>query len=65
DAAAHRVLGELGRRTAELPLPVGLSAVVALGQIRSTIVDLLELTGTSYDEARKLVPLRLDGLDET
>lgn len=64
DVAAHRVLGELGRRTSELPLPAGLSAVVVLGQIRSTVVDLLELTGTSYDDARKLVPLRLDGLDE-
>ncbi|TCO43499.1 uncharacterized membrane protein YgaE (UPF0421/DUF939 family) [Kribbella antiqua] len=64
DVAAHRVLGELGRRTAKLPLPHGLSAVVVLGQIRSTVIDLLELTGTSYDEARKLVPLRLDGLDE-
>jgi len=63
--AAHRVLGELGRRTADMPLPTGLSAVVVLGQIRSTVVDLLELTGTSYDEARKLVPLRLDGLDES
>ncbi|MEV0283263.1 FUSC family protein [Kribbella sp. NPDC050820] len=64
DVAAHRVLGELGRRTAELPLPAGLSAVVVLGQIRSTVVDLLELTGTTYDEARALVPLRPDGLDE-
>jgi uncharacterized membrane protein YgaE (UPF0421/DUF939 family) len=64
DVAAHRVLGELGRRTAEMPLPTGLSAVVVLGQIRSTVVDLLELTGTSYDDARQLVPLRLDGLDE-
>jgi uncharacterized membrane protein YgaE (UPF0421/DUF939 family) len=64
DVAAHRVLGELGRRTAVMPLPVGLSAVVVLGQLRSTIIDLLELTGTSYDDARKLVPLRLDGLDE-
>ena len=64
DVAAHRVLGELGRRTAEMPLPTGLSAVVVLAQIRSTVVDLLELTGTSYDDARKLVPLRLDGLDE-
>ncbi|MFC0624491.1 FUSC family protein [Kribbella deserti] len=62
--AAHRVLGELGRRTAEMPIPGSLSAVVALGQIRSTIVDLLELTGASYDEARALVPLRPDGLDE-
>ncbi|HET6988595.1 MAG TPA: FUSC family protein [Kribbella sp.] len=64
DVAAHRVLGELGRRTAEMPLPTSLSAVVVLGQIRSTVIDLLELTGTTYDEARKLVPLRLDGLDE-
>ncbi|WP_328524266.1 FUSC family protein [Kribbella sp. NBC_00359] len=64
DVAAHRVLGELGRRTAEMPPPTGLSAVVVLAQIRSTVVDLLELTGTTYDEARKLVPLRLDGLDE-
>ncbi|MEV0798305.1 FUSC family protein [Kribbella sp. NPDC050281] len=64
DVAAHRVLGELGRRTAQMPLPTGLSAVVVLGQIRSTVVDLLELTGTSYDEARRLIPLRLDGLDE-
>jgi uncharacterized membrane protein YgaE (UPF0421/DUF939 family) len=64
DVAAHRVLGELGRRTADLPTPAGLSAVVVLGQIRSTIVDLLELTGTTYEEARDLVPLRPDGLDE-
>ena len=64
DVAAHRVLGELGRRTAVMPLPIGLSAVVVLGQIRSTVVDLLELTGTTYDEARDLVPLRPDGLDE-
>ena len=64
DVAAHRVLGELGRRTAVMPTPPGLSAVVVLGQIRSTIVDLLELTGTTYDEARELVPLRHDGLDE-
>jgi len=64
DVAAHRVLGELGRRTAVMPTPPGLYAEVDLGQIRSTIVDLLELTGTSYDEARELVPLRPDGLDE-
>lgn len=64
DVAAHRVLGELGRRTAVMPIPASLSAVVVLGQIRSTIVDLLELTGTSYEEAREMVPLRTDGLDE-
>jgi uncharacterized membrane protein YgaE (UPF0421/DUF939 family) len=64
DVAAHRVLGELGRRTAVMPIPGSLSGVVVLGQIRSTVVDLLELTGTTYDEARALVPLRADGLDE-
>lgn len=62
--AAHRMLGEVGHRTAVLPIPSSLSAVVVLGQIRSTIVDLLELTGASYDEARELIPLRADGLDE-
>jgi uncharacterized membrane protein YgaE (UPF0421/DUF939 family) len=61
---AKRVLGDLGRRTAVLPAPPSLSAVVMLGQIRSTIVDLLELTGVTYDEARTLVPLRPDGLAE-
>jgi uncharacterized membrane protein YgaE (UPF0421/DUF939 family) len=64
EPAARRMLGELGHRTAVLPLPSSLSAVVVLGQIRSTIVDLLELIGASYDEARELVPLRADGLDE-
>lgn len=64
EVAARRVLGELGRRTAAMPTPPALSAVVVLGQIRSTIVDLLELTGTTYEEARELVPLRPDGLDE-
>jgi hypothetical protein len=38
---------------------------VLLGQVRSTIVDLLTLTGLSYDDARELVPLREDGLDES
>jgi uncharacterized membrane protein YgaE (UPF0421/DUF939 family) len=60
-----RVLGELGRRTAVLPAPPSLSAVVMLGQIRSTIVDLLGLIGVSYDEARVLMPLRPDGLTES
>jgi uncharacterized membrane protein YgaE (UPF0421/DUF939 family) len=62
---AHRTLGDLGERTAMLPLTGSLSAAVVLGQVRSTIVDLLALTGTSYDEARDLVPLRPDGLDES
>jgi hypothetical protein len=38
--------------------------MVLLGQIRSTLVDLLMLTGVSYEEARDVVPLRPDGLDE-
>ncbi len=64
-ATAVRVLGELGVRTAEIPVSSSLSSMVLLGQVRSTIVDLVRLTGTSYDEARDLVPLRTDGLDET
>jgi uncharacterized membrane protein YgaE (UPF0421/DUF939 family) len=65
EPTARRVLGEVGHRTAVLPIPSSsLSAVVVLGQIRSTIVDLLELIGASYDDARELVPLRADGLDE-
>jgi uncharacterized membrane protein YgaE (UPF0421/DUF939 family) len=64
EPAARRMLGEVGHRTAVLPVPSALSAVVVLGQIRSTIVDLLELSGASYDEARELIPLRADGLDE-
>ena len=64
EPAAHRVLGEVGHRTTVLPIPSALSAVVVLGQIRSTILDLLELTGASYNEARELIPLRADGLNE-
>lgn len=63
DVASHRILGELGRRTAVLPEPPSMSAMVVLGQIRSTIITLLELTGSTYDEARKLVPLRPEGLE--
>jgi len=61
---ARRVLAELGVRTAEIPA-ASLSSMVLLGQVRSTIVDLLTLTGLSYDDARELVPLRADGLDES
>lgn len=63
-ATAYRVLGDLGAKTAALPATGSLSATVMLGQLRSAIVDLVTLTGRSYDEARDLVPLRPDGLDE-
>lgn len=59
---AYRLLAELGARTAEIPASPSLSSMVVLGQIRSTLVDLLILTGASYDEALGLVPLRADGL---
>ncbi len=62
---ARRVLRELGVRTAEIPASTSLSSMVVLGQIRSTLVDLLTLTGLTYDDARELVPLREDGLDES
>jgi len=62
---AVRVLGELGARTSAVPATSSLASMVLLGQVRSTIVDLVTLTGATYDEARDLVPLRADGLDET
>ena len=62
---ANRVLSALATRTAAVPASSSLSAMVLLGQIRSTLVDLVMLTGVSYEEARDLVPLRPDGLDET
>ena len=59
------MLGGLATKTAAVPASSSLSVMVLLGQIRSTLVDLLMLTGASYEEARDVVPIRPDGLDET
>ena len=45
-----------GRTSAHLELPHEISAVAILAQLRSIVVDLLELTGLDGDEARELVP---------
>ena len=37
----------------DLPIESSLSSAVVVAQMRSIVVDLLELTGLSYDEARK------------
>lgn len=55
-AAARGRLTELAERTSEVPLGSSLSATVMLAQARSLIVDLLELGGLGYADARDLVP---------
>lgn len=55
-AAARDQLVAAGERTAQVPLTHSLSSVVILAQVRSMVVDLLELTGLRADEARELVP---------
>jgi len=42
----------------------GLSAEVIRAQVRSAVVDLLMLTGLTYDEARARVPASADALEE-
>lgn len=50
----------VGVATSELPIHESLSAVVVLAQVRSMIVDLLELTGLDVADARQLIPEALD-----
>lgn len=61
DRAPERVqpvLVEIARRTARASEPLTLSAAVVLGQMRSLVVDLLELSGLDYAGAVSLVPPR-------
>jgi uncharacterized membrane protein YgaE (UPF0421/DUF939 family) len=58
--AARDRLVEVAQATSRLPIHESLSAVVVLAQIRSMVVDLLELTGISTGEARGLMPDALD-----
>jgi uncharacterized membrane protein YgaE (UPF0421/DUF939 family) len=51
-------LVELARATSEVTSPPTLSAAVVLGQIRSIVVDLLQLAGLSYADAVSYVPPR-------
>lgn len=54
--AAQKRLVALGARSAAVELPRDLSQVVILAQLRSMTVDLLQLSGLSYVDARELIP---------
>lgn len=58
--AARDRLAEIGIATSRLPIHESLSAVVLLAQVRSLVVDLMELTGLTAGEARELIPDALD-----
>lgn len=54
--AAREPLADIAQQTAQQNLERGLSAAVVLAQVRSLVVDLLQMTGLSADEARELMP---------
>jgi uncharacterized membrane protein YgaE (UPF0421/DUF939 family) len=55
-SAARDQLQEVGEASAHLQVTGSMSAVVILAQTRSMVVDLMELTGLDYHEARELIP---------
>ena len=55
---AQPMLVDIAGASSEATAPLTLSAAVVLGQIRSLVVDLLELSGLSQPEASALVPPR-------
>ena len=54
--AARKQLVAAARESSHLPVADSISAVVILAQARSMLVDLMELTGLDYADARELVP---------
>jgi hypothetical protein len=48
----------IAEKTGDASEPLTLSAAVVLGQLRSIVVDLLQLAGMTYSEAFGLVPPR-------
>lgn len=54
--AARKQLVEVARGSSHLPVARTINAVVILAQARSMLVDLMELTGLDYADARTLVP---------
>ena len=54
--AARKQLVAAARESSHLPVADSISAVVILAQARSILVDLMELTGLDYADARELVP---------
>ncbi|HET7326123.1 MAG TPA: FUSC family protein [Nocardioidaceae bacterium] len=57
---AQDQLVRVGERTVELASPPSLSAAVILAQMRSLVVDLLQITGLDADQAMDKVPRRVD-----
>lgn len=62
--AARDELARLGRASAQVAPHPTLSAEVIRAQVRSTVVDLLMLTGLTYAEARARVPVSADTLED-
>jgi uncharacterized membrane protein YgaE (UPF0421/DUF939 family) len=56
--AVQAPLIRIGELSSAAPPPHTLSAAVVLGQIRSLVVDLLEVSGMSHDAAVAMVPAR-------
>jgi uncharacterized membrane protein YgaE (UPF0421/DUF939 family) len=56
--SAAPTLVSIGEETARASEPLTLSSAVVLGQLRSLVVDLLELSGMTYADAVSLVPNR-------
>ena len=61
---ARSELSRLGRASAQVAPHPTLSAEVMRAQVRSTVVDLLMLTGLTYAEARNRVPVTVDALED-
>jgi hypothetical protein len=55
-AAGRPKLEELAAVLAEIPGTVSLSDAVVCALLRSIVVDLLEVTGLTHDQARNLMP---------
>jgi uncharacterized membrane protein YgaE (UPF0421/DUF939 family) len=56
--AAQPQLIEIAEETADASEPLTLSAAVVLGQMRSLVVDLLQLSGLTHHEAVSAIPAR-------
>jgi uncharacterized membrane protein YgaE (UPF0421/DUF939 family) len=53
---ARELLSRVAGDSGQIPVGVSLSSDVVLAQVRSIVVDLLQVAGVSYDEALALVP---------
>jgi len=61
---SREALATIARSTSLVAPEAGLSAEVIRAQVRSAVVDLLMLTGLTYDKACALVPASADGLED-